>query len=84
MVNASYQFTFNNSQHQYQSTVTADIIFSSCGGTNVIVHKHSLTLTGIIVDTNTVTLSINNSAGSVIGISEVLVVAQRCGGIQGV
>ena len=76
----TYTFSFNNSQHQFHQNITASTIFNNCSvEKNVFVHKHTLTISAILLDFNTVTLNHSNN----IGISEVLVVAKRCGGIQG-
>ena len=75
--NASYNIAINNTN--INNTVQFTGYHSSrCNGFTVLVDKQTITLASI-ANNNTVTFSTNMS----IYVAEVLIVAYRCGGIQG-
>lgn len=77
----SYNVTFNNSRSSLTSSFDATYCVNNCNGsTSVCISKASLSIENIILDSNQMTFS---SSLASMGISEVLIIANRCGGIQG-
>jgi hypothetical protein len=74
-----YQVFFNNSQSSTVYSFNATQCISNCNGSSACIHKGSVDIAGIIINSNQVTFVVNAS----IGISEVLIIVNRCGGIQG-
>lgn len=77
--NGIYTVNFSNSKSNSSYSFTAAANLSGCSSV-VLVDKNGLSVSGIITTTNLLTFTVQNAS---IGISEVLVVGYRCGGIQG-
>jgi hypothetical protein len=78
----SYSLSFRNSGNNITRQFSTSLA-SSCSSSLVFVDSNSSTLSGVILDSNTLSLSAPALPSAQLGLSELLVVAYRCGGIQG-
>jgi proprotein convertase subtilisin/kexin type 5 len=76
-----YDVKFNNSLWSASYSFNASFCISNCSASSsVCIDKGSLDIASIILNSNELTFIVSNAS---IGISELLIIANRCGGIQG-
>lgn len=76
-----YDVTFNNTMWSMTYEFNSTYCINNCNGSSsVCINKGSIDIANIILNSNQLTFSVSNGS---IGVSEILIIANRCGGIQG-